>query len=853
VLTLASFVLLASAGVAQAHTIIVNTTSDPSGTNGCLTDGTCSLRDAVAAASSGDTIELGGTSGSPEVYSLTQGTDIQITTSLTLEGGGVTATSIDGSENDGGQGQADLARILRVDGGATVTIQNLAFTGGTDYEDEYLQSCQNNCYAVNENGGGALFNDGGNVTLDDVDFTDNSGDNPVGGGVSNGSGTLNMTNVSFTNDNAYGGGGLFTRSGTVTGTGLTFQDDGPDASNGGAAYLLGGTVLLTNVTVVGSGSPSGVGGGIVNSGAMLTLINDTFSGNVRGSIDTEQGATTSVGNTIIGAGFSDNVNYGCVAAGQGDDVSGNTSTAAITTDLGSNIDQDGHCGLSGPGDQTDVDPELAPIANNGGPTLTQALLAGSPALGAANEANCPTTDQRGELRASPCDIGAFEAQFPPVVSDVSVPSVTQTSGTIDFSIDPEGPDTTYVIDYGLTSTYGQQTQPVDVGSGSGAQPLQATITELSPGTTYHFEVVATNAYGNGASSDNTMTTVQSTSPPPPPPPPPPSLPAIGNQAPTVTGSTSASFSGFVNPEGSSTSAYFEYGLDPTYTGSGGAVVYSSTTPAVDVGSDSTNHQVSASVSGLVPNALYHVRLVATSSVGTTYGPDQTFRTSEDPPPLPPVLGTSFDAVPVSGLVFVKLPGVQSSTDAGAALGGHVITRAVLTRGAGFVPLTEDRQLPAGTQIDARQGTLKLLAASGAKHGKPQTGTFSGGLFTLAQARTGPNKGLTSLSILEGAFPGAPTLAACKAEAAADPSSPSAHAAKLSSEVLQTLLASATGEFMTRGRYGAATARGGAAWSISDRCDGTLITVKRHRVLVTNFVRQITLVVHVGGHYLAKAP
>jgi hypothetical protein len=240
-----------------------------------------------------------------------------------------------------------------------------------------------------------------------------------------------------------------------------------------------------------------------------------------------------------------------------------------------------------------------------------------PALGAANEADCPSTDQRGEPRANPCDVGAFEAQFPPVVSDVSVPSVTQTNGTIDFSIDPEGPDTTYVIDYGLTSTYGQQTQPVEIGSGFGAQPLQATVTGLSPGTTYDFEVVATNAQGNGASGDNTLKTIQPTLPAPPS-----SLAAIGNQAPTVTSSTSASFSGFVNPEGSSTSAYFEYWLDPKYYG-GGAIVYNETTPVQTVGSDSTSHAVTATVSGLLPDALYHVRLVASSSAGAAQGPDQT--------------------------------------------------------------------------------------------------------------------------------------------------------------------------------------------------------------------------------------
>ena len=127
---LAAFVLLASAAAAQASTITVSVTGDPSGSGDCLTtDVACSLRQAVAAASSGDTIELGA-----NTYSLTQGTDIDITTSpLTIEGAGVTNTSIDGSQNSGSNEYGELARILKVQG-ATVTIEDLTLTGGVDDE-----------------------------------------------------------------------------------------------------------------------------------------------------------------------------------------------------------------------------------------------------------------------------------------------------------------------------------------------------------------------------------------------------------------------------------------------------------------------------------------------------------------------------------------------------------------------------------------------------------------------------------------------------------------------------------------------------------------------------------------------
>jgi hypothetical protein len=313
----------------------------------------------------------------------------------------------------------------------------------------------------------------------------------------------------------------------------------------------------------------------------------------------------------------------------------------------------------------------------------------------------------------------------------------------------------------------------------------------------------------------------------------------------VPRSTGAGFSGSVNPEGLPTTATFQYGLDPKYSGSGGPVVYSSSTPAQQVGSDFSAHPISASVSGLVPNALYHVRLVATNSAGTTFGPDQTLTTPTDPPPPPPVLGQSFDVKPVSGVVLVKLPGGPAGDSA------HLIGHLGVTKGQGFLPLTEARQLPTGTQIDARLGTIQLLSAASQPH-KVQTGVFNGGLFGLAQDRQGLTKGLTTLSLLEGLFPGAPNFSSCTAKKAADASSPLAHTAGLSSSVLQTLHASAHGRFRTRGRYAAATVRG-TEWTTTDRCNGTLIAVQRHTVAVADFVRHVTILVHQGHSYLAQAP
>jgi hypothetical protein len=299
----------------------------------------------------------------------------------------------------------------------------------------------------------------------------------------------------------------------------------------------------------------------------------------------------------------------------------------------------------------------------------------------------------------------------------------------------------------------------------------------------------------------------------------------------------------VNPSSLDTTAYFQYGLDASYQAASDGPTYTSSTPPQDVGSGSSPVPVTASVAGLLPNAQYHERLVATNSAGTTFGPDQTFTTAQDPAPPPPVLGKSVDVKPVSGQVFIKLPGTPS------LLAAHLMGRLGVAKGQGFVPLTEARQLPTGTQIDARSGTIQLVSAASQPH-KVQTGNFSGGLFGLAQDRVGLTKGLTTLSLLEGIFPGAPSFSSCNRKAA-DGASPDAFATRLSSKVLQTLHASAHGRFRTRGRYAAATVRG-TAWTMIERCDGTLVTVQRHTVAVTDFVREVTVLVHAGGSYLARA-
>jgi hypothetical protein len=130
---------------------------------------------------------------------------------------------------------------------------------------------------------------------------------------------------------------------------------------------------------------------------------------------------------------------------------------------------------------------------------------------------------------------------PPIVSNVEALSVTETTAKIGFTIDPNGADTTYVIEYGPTTSYGQRTAPVDIGATPGPQPLTLTITGLEPGRVYHFDVLATNSAGPGgvSSTDQPFTTAQPSAPTGPTNPTVPSGPSTGNSNPSAPTSPTA--------------------------------------------------------------------------------------------------------------------------------------------------------------------------------------------------------------------------------------------------------------------------------------------------------------------------
>jgi hypothetical protein len=192
-------------------------------------------------------------------------------------------------------------------------------------------------------------------------------------------------------------------------------------------------------------------------------------------------------------------------------------------------------------------------------------------------------------------------------------SVATSSANVTGSLNPNGQSTTYSFQFGTTTGYGFQTNPQSAGSGSEDQVVSRILTGLRPGTTYHYRLIATNASGTTVGTDLTFTTLGA--PPPAPKSPPPTA---TTRSAIAVGTHSAIVRGTVNPKGSKTTYYFEFGLTPAYG------VQSA---AKSLSAGSSPRSVRATLTELQSGKTYHYRLVAKNANGLGMGTDRTFTTS----------------------------------------------------------------------------------------------------------------------------------------------------------------------------------------------------------------------------------
>jgi hypothetical protein len=346
--------------------VTVNTTTDSNAAGGCAgAPGDCSLRQAIAKASLGETVIVpAGT------HSLTLG-DLAISQALVVQGAGADTTSVVVASGS--------SHVFVVNSPNQVTISGLTISAGhvTGTGIKFLH-------------GGAIYNQMGSVlSLDAVavsgttlEKTDESSGAVRGAGIAN-NGTLTIADSTI--------------SGNVQMT------KGPESGNQGAGlFNSGGTVSILNSTIAGNSQVAGSGAGsegaaIKNVDETTTMRNVTIAGNTGSAAVDNALGTVEATNTIVSNGASGNC------------------TGPIASQ-GHNLESADECGFNSATDQTGKDPVLGALADNGGPTRTLALLAGSPAIDRGDPAACPSTDQRGVTRPQGpiCDTGAFEA-VPPVV------------------------------------------------------------------------------------------------------------------------------------------------------------------------------------------------------------------------------------------------------------------------------------------------------------------------------------------------------------------------------------------------------------------------------------------------------
>lgn len=371
--------LIFAAGAAQAATYVVDTTSDSAGLSACTAGANdCSLRGAINNANAGGTTSTiqfdAGFFASPRTIALASDLPA-VTTTLAIDGPGSGLLTVDGQ---------NAHRPFHVLSGADLTVTAMTMAHGAS--DKGAAVLNNGTLSVTRcliadntasvSGGGLYSSPGTTLTVRDSTFSGNFGNDNTGGAITVQGGNALVTGSLFYNNTAsFSGGGIYS-NGTVVVANSTFF--GNAGQQGSALYDdVGHGMTVINSTVAGSIIPG--------DGSAVRVITDTMT----------------IRNSIVANGSPGN-----------DCTHFNGSV-----DIQDSLIGDGSCGVTtGVNGNLTGDPMLGGLSANGGPTLTLALLPGSPAIDAGDDALCGDpdsvagVDQRGVTRpqGAHCDMGAFE-------------------------------------------------------------------------------------------------------------------------------------------------------------------------------------------------------------------------------------------------------------------------------------------------------------------------------------------------------------------------------------------------------------------------------------------------------------
>jgi beta-glucanase (GH16 family) len=349
--------------------------------------GAGSLRQLLAALPAGGTVSFAPALAGQTIH-LTSG-PLVLSQDVAIDASAAPGLALSGGGSD---------RVFIVDAGVEASLAHLTIADGFGFDlaggvlnngSLLLDHCvlrDNRVGAASNDfwkGGGGIYNgDGSRLVLRDSAVRGNTTQLVDGGGVYaffNAQVTIERSTISGNVAGNVGGG--IRSLGQVTLLNSTLSGNTASAWYGGAVFHTDGTLSLVNTTVTANAS---------NPGGPAAIFVGTF---------TSAGASLSLANSVVAG----NSAAGCFVGAFG-------SGAVSLTSGGHNVFTDVTCAPV-PTDGVVGDARLGPLADNGGPTLTHALLPGSPAIDAADAALCPATDQRGVARpqGAGCDAGAVEA------------------------------------------------------------------------------------------------------------------------------------------------------------------------------------------------------------------------------------------------------------------------------------------------------------------------------------------------------------------------------------------------------------------------------------------------------------
>lgn len=400
-----------------------------------------SLRQAIADATDGSTITFDIDVSGQTIRLLTG--QLAINKNLIIDGSSLPdPITISGDKDNNGMGNAGDSRVFDISaGGHNVSLRTLIIAGG---------------YQSSGSGGGIKSNSA-NLIIQNSTITGNSASSGTnayaGGGIFQNGGTVTIVSSTISNNTAGsstrstssntsggGGGGIFSTSGTLNvqnstitgnsaGSATNSSDGNATGGHGGGIYAANGSVRIDSSTIVN------------NYAGDASSSTGTETGGEGGGIDTLGTVDITLGNSIIAENF---VGTGGTADGSGPDI--NKDTAMISR-IGKNLIGNNHTidtafpdppAYGEPNSNGDLVgtpglplfPQLQPLADNGGPTLTLMPYFDSVVVNAGSAADRPQdstdinwnldltellpTDQAGAPRVSggELDLGAFEYQFP---------------------------------------------------------------------------------------------------------------------------------------------------------------------------------------------------------------------------------------------------------------------------------------------------------------------------------------------------------------------------------------------------------------------------------------------------------